>query len=178
MFFYFFVVFLLFIFFFENEGFFGSFFSFFDGFLVNLFFLRSKDLSSLHLFFFIFYLVFYSLFFGFLPYCLNFLVFYFFILGFFFWLSCIFFVVSLVLFVEEGGSLSFFMYFLSFLSTLIQPVTLSLRISVNLFLGEILMLFLSFVRSPFLFFSSLFEFFVVFLQTSVFSFLVLSYFKN
>lgn len=144
----------------------------------EVFFLRACDLEGNHFFYLFYLMVFYSLLLGIIPFSKNELMEVLFSLGFLLWVTGCINSFSVVLFVEEGGILSYFMYILAVVRVLVQPVTLSLRIFVNLLLGESIMLLLVFFNSSLMFFRGFYELFVVFLQRRVFCFLLLSYFKN
>lgn len=169
---------LFFSFFMVGENLFFMFFSIFESYLINLFFLGGFRVEGTHFFYFVYFLLFLSFFLGFVSYSRNILIFYLFFLGFILWFRGFFSIIRVVFPVEEGGLLSFFMFILAVLRTFVQPVTLSLRVFVNLFLGELLILFLSYNNRSFLFLAGFFEAFVIFLQTRVFTFLFLSYFKS
>lgn len=144
----------------------------------EIFFLNASEIEGSHIFYLIYMVVFYTLVLGSLPFSRNELLWLLFYVALAVWLNGLMFNLVAVVNLEEGGFLSAVMYVLAVIRTLVQPITLSLRITVNLLLGEIILIFLIFSEGYSLFLRSIYEFFVIFLQRRVFFYLLFSYGKN
>jgi hypothetical protein len=150
------------------------------------FFLGLKNLESDNYFFYSSFIIFVGfLFIIYNPYFLYgklFLQFFWFYFVFILWFSSILVFLKkysffLVIVEERGFFLGFFIFVLEILGKIIQIMTLFLRITVNLLLGEIIKFFLSFLFFLFLapLFFCFFEFFVFFVQSLVFFTLLVFY---
>lgn len=142
------------------------------------FFLNALEIEGSHIFYLVYLMVFYSLVLGSLPFSVNELLWVLFYMALTVWFNGLIFNLIAVVNLEEGGFLSTVMYVLAVIRTIVQPVTLSLRITVNLLLGEVALIFLVFREGYSLFLRRLYEFFVMFLQRGVFFYLLFSYGKN
>lgn len=161
-----------------NESLVGFLMTNFEFSLTNLFFLNSSEVEGSYIFYRVYLMVFFTVILGSLPFCVNELLRVLFYIALAIWLNGFIGNLLAVVYAEEGGTLSVFIYVLAVVRTIVQPITLSLRITVNLVLGEALMRFFVFYKSNSLFLRRLYEGFVIFLQRRVFFYLLCSYNKR